>query len=139
MLRCPTSELPICPSGRPTSLPDVRKNACGQLAHRRSKLGVRAWRIALSAASSRQPHPSRTTSMTGRRFCIWPRPLHLAGVGEARQSAFIAPSKGCVGSRCHRQPAARLRPIATVLLVSHGGDFYSVARLITQLAVNSTS
>ena len=32
-----------------------------------------------------------------------------------------------------------LRSIATVLLVSHGGDFYSVARLITQLAVNSTS
>ncbi|HET7019233.1 MAG TPA: hypothetical protein VFI58_00785 [Xanthobacteraceae bacterium] len=31
--------------------------------------------------------------MTGRRFCICPRPLHLAGVGEARQPAFIAPRK----------------------------------------------
>ena len=69
MLRCPTSELPIWPGGRPTSLPDVCRKARGQVAHRRSKLGVRAWRTALSAASSRQPQPSNTTSITGRRCC----------------------------------------------------------------------
>ena len=33
------------------------------------KVGVRAWRTALSAASSRQPKPSRMTSMTGRIGC----------------------------------------------------------------------
>src|SRR6476619_2093275 len=70
MLRCPTSELPICPAGRPTSAPDVRSSACGQLAHNRSNTGVFARRIALSAVSSRQPKPSSTTSITGRFFCI---------------------------------------------------------------------
>ena len=50
--------------------PDVCKKAWGQVAHKRSKLGVRACRMALSAASSRQPQPSSTTSITGRRFCI---------------------------------------------------------------------
>ena len=39
ILRWPTSELPICPSGRPTSRPEVRRNACGPLAHSRSKVG----------------------------------------------------------------------------------------------------
>src|SRR3954470_10247790 len=34
------------------------------------KVGVRAWRTALSVASSRQPHPSKITSITGRRTCI---------------------------------------------------------------------
>ena len=35
-LRWPTSELPICPSGSPTSPPEVRRKACGQACHRRS-------------------------------------------------------------------------------------------------------
>ena len=33
MFRWPTSELPICPSGSPTSRPEVRRKACGQVAH----------------------------------------------------------------------------------------------------------
>ena len=49
--------------------PRCAGSACGQVAHSRSKVGVRAWRTALSAASSRQPQPSRITSITGRRFC----------------------------------------------------------------------
>ena len=102
ILRWPTSELPICPGGKPTSSPDVRRKACGQLAHRRSNVGVRACRTALSAASSRQPQPSSTTSITGRRVCISTLPvLHrcLACIDQ----------ETCVGSRLHRQPAARLR------------------------------
>ena len=49
MFRWPTSELPIWPSGSPTSPPEVCRKACGQLCHSRSKFGLRAWRTALSA------------------------------------------------------------------------------------------
>ena len=66
ILRCPTSEFPIWPSGKPTSSPEVFRKACGQDAQSASKLGVLAWRTALSAMSSRQPQPSRITSITGR-------------------------------------------------------------------------
>src|SRR5215813_2289859 len=108
MLRCPTSELPICPSGRPTSLPEVRNKACGQVAHRWSKLGVRAWRIALSATSSRQPQPSSTTSMTGRRFCMFPYPLCRASAGEIAAAGNDRSSAVCVRLQPHRQPARSL-------------------------------
>ena len=45
------------------------------VAQSRSKVGVLACRMALSAASSRQPQPSSTTSITGRRFCMRSRSL----------------------------------------------------------------
>ena len=144
MLRCPTSELPICPDGRPTSSPDVCKKACGQVAHKWSKLGVRAWRMALSAASSRQPQPSSTTSITGRRFCIstFPRSPCLTGGAEIAIARNDGASSGCVGLRHHRQPA---RPLAadrwrceTVLFVSHRRDFCSAPWSIPWTAINST-
>ena len=93
MLRCPTSEFPICPGGSPTSLPDVRRKAWGQLAHSRSNVGVCACRMALSAASSRQPQPSSTTSITGRRFCISIFPVSCG----PRQAADALRSGGLCG------------------------------------------
>ena len=51
--------------------------------------GVRAWRTALSAASSRQPQPSRITSITGRRFCMSKMPFpitHLIQIARCIQS-----------------------------------------------------
>src|SRR5262249_16238546 len=113
MLRCPTSELPICPSGRPTSLPEVRTKACGQVAHRWPKLGVRAWRIALSATSLRQPQPSSTTSMTGRRFCISTRPRRRTSAGEIAAAGNDRSSDVCVRSQGHRQPARSLACAST--------------------------
>src|SRR5262249_56949342 len=56
--------------------------------HSRSKCGVRAWRTALSATSSRQPQPSRIASITGRRFCIG-LGLRLAPILPATKGAGV--------------------------------------------------
>ena len=69
MLRCPTSELPICPGGSPTSRPEVRRNACGPSISA-SNTGVSASCTALPAVSSRQPQPSKITSMTGLGWAV---------------------------------------------------------------------
>ena len=42
MLRCPTSELPICPAGRPTASPDASSLVHGRVANTSSRHGVRA-------------------------------------------------------------------------------------------------
>src|SRR3954453_9631666 len=61
-LRWPTSELPICPSGRPTSGPWAESWVCGNSAQRRSKTGVSASEIALPGPGSASPQPSRMIS-----------------------------------------------------------------------------
>ena len=118
ILRCPTSELPICPSGRPTSSPDVCSRLCGQLPHRRSNTGVFACSTALSAGSSRHPQPSRMTSITGRRCCIFG--FH----------AFGRDGRDPSGSLCRRESARVVRDYGwTVNQRNHGvvrrndGDF----------------
>src|SRR6056297_4085109 len=65
ILVCPTSELPIWPSGRPASRPWVTSVAWGQSARMRSTFGVRARSGALSASVGPMPHPSRMQSTTG--------------------------------------------------------------------------
>ena len=71
ILVCPTSELPICPRGRPTSGPWVVSVACGHVAMILSKVGVSASAGALPVVSSRAPHPSRIQRTTGFRVLIW--------------------------------------------------------------------
>src|SRR5436190_8490613 len=66
LLRCPTSELPIWPAGKPTSSSDASIDVCGHVARSRSQFGIRALVIALSGASARQPKPSRISRTTGR-------------------------------------------------------------------------
>ena len=61
----PTSELPICPLGRPASGPWVIRCAFGQCAIRRSKFGVCARAGALPCLVSLKPHPSKIQSTTG--------------------------------------------------------------------------
>src|SRR4051812_39232702 len=58
-LRWPTSELPICPSGRPTSGPWAESWVWGYSSQRRSKTGVSASEIALPGPASASPQPSR--------------------------------------------------------------------------------
>src|SRR5689334_10027489 len=58
-LRWPTSELPICPSGRPTSGPWAESCVWGYSLQRRSKTGVEASEIALPGPGSASPQPSR--------------------------------------------------------------------------------
>src|SRR5512137_2538786 len=66
MFRWPTSELPICPCGRPTASSDASIDVCGHDAIIRSQFGLTACAIALSGVGSRQPKPSRMTRTTGR-------------------------------------------------------------------------
>src|SRR3546814_926453 len=61
----PTSELPSCPSGRPTWRPSVWISVCGDPLHRRRQFGRSACASALSAGSSRWPQPSRISRTTG--------------------------------------------------------------------------
>src|SRR5947209_3732557 len=63
MLRCPTSEFPIWPSGRPTAAPEASSVVHGMSRKRASKRGVSAVAIAFHCFSLRQPNPSRTTRM----------------------------------------------------------------------------
>ena len=61
----PTSELPICPVGNPTSGPCVTNVALGHVAIRRSKLGVCANRGAFAVRSLLSPQPSKMQSTVG--------------------------------------------------------------------------
>ena len=74
MLVCPTSELPIWPSGNPTSGPCAASCACGQVSQMRSKFGVRPSATALATDDGLSPHPSRMHSTTGRIAPPPPRP-----------------------------------------------------------------
>src|SRR2546425_6022230 len=65
--RCPTSLLPICPSGRPTASPDALSNVRGAFAQRRCHTGVRPSSTALPSRPGRKPQPSSTIRTTGVR------------------------------------------------------------------------
>src|SRR5438094_900790 len=65
--RCPTSLLPICPSGRPTASPDALSNVRGAFDQRRCQVGVRPSSTALPSRPGRKPQPSSTIRTTGVR------------------------------------------------------------------------
>src|SRR5437660_789670 len=65
--RCPTSLLPICPSGRPTASPDALSKVRGAFAQRRCQVGVRPSSTALPSRPGRKPQPSSTIRTTGVR------------------------------------------------------------------------
>src|SRR6058998_1732584 len=65
--RCPTSLLPICPSGRPTASPDALSNVRGAFAQRRCQVGVCPSSTALPSRPGRKPQPSSTIRTTGVR------------------------------------------------------------------------
>jgi hypothetical protein len=97
-LMWPTSELPNCPSGRPTSTPEPDRSACAVL---RARAGPRsvcgAWAMALSRGSSRWPKPSRITSTTGPCACSCMMDSGSGFVGpgcppgEIKAALFVAP------------------------------------------------
>src|SRR6266571_3195239 len=66
MFWCPTSEFPICPSGKPTASPEVLIAVCGQFFANLSRLGVRARAIALPSLRGLIPQPSIIISTNGR-------------------------------------------------------------------------
>src|SRR5438094_62739 len=65
--RCPTSLLPICPSGSPTASPDALSNVRGAFDQRRCQVGVRPSSTALPSRPGRKPQPSSTIRTTGVR------------------------------------------------------------------------
>src|SRR5882724_4396171 len=65
--KCPTSLLPICPSGRPTASPDALRSVRGAFAQRRCQVGVRPSSTALPSRPGRKPKPSSTIRTTGVR------------------------------------------------------------------------
>src|SRR3989449_464281 len=65
--RCPTSLLPICPSGSPTASPDALSSVRGAFAQRRCQVGVRPSSIAFPTWPGRKPQPSSTIRTTGVR------------------------------------------------------------------------
>src|SRR6184192_3276334 len=65
--KCPTSLLPICPSGRPTASPDALSNVRGAFDQRRCQVGVRPSSTALPSRPGRKPQPSSTIRTTGVR------------------------------------------------------------------------
>ena len=67
MFKCPTSELPICPSGRPTASPEAARRVVGASANRRSSTGVAASEMALPGPGSARPKPSMMMRQAGRR------------------------------------------------------------------------
>src|SRR5438874_7433804 len=64
-LRWPTSELPICPSGRPTARPQVVSVVCGNARHSASNTGVRASSTALPGRSE-----EHTSELQSRRDLV---------------------------------------------------------------------
>src|SRR6267378_7215018 len=65
--KCPTSLLPICPSGRPTASPDALRSVRGARLQRRCQVGVRPSSTALPSRPGRKPQPSSTIRTTGVR------------------------------------------------------------------------
>src|SRR5437868_2281573 len=65
--KCPTSLLPIWPSGSPTASPDALRSVRGARLQRRCQTGVSPSSTALPSRPGRKPQPSRTIRTTGVR------------------------------------------------------------------------
>src|SRR5437016_6424668 len=65
--KCPTSLLPIWPSGSPTASPDALRSVRGARLQRRCQTGVSPSSTALPSRPGRKPQPSSTIRTTGVR------------------------------------------------------------------------
>src|SRR5437773_1125529 len=112
--RCPTSLLPICPSGRPTARPDASSSVRDARSHSLCHTGVRPSSMALPARPGRKPHPSSTTRTTGGGA----RMLRVVVILKGMQVSQITPVLLAVLSLATSQA----RPVA-----SQGGNRYRVS------------
>ena len=127
-LRCPTSELPIWPSGRPTSRPDAASVVCGHRARGRrtpaspparrrcpgraargpSRRGSRATPGPASALTRRRP--GRSPASVGLQGGAADQPAVDVGLGEQRRRRCRAsPSRRTGGGRRARRRAEQPR------------------------------
>ena len=70
MLRWPTSELPIWPSGRPTSSPEAPSVVVAYFSTSESKKGLLASDTAFSGPAGARPQPSMMTRRAGVRTSL---------------------------------------------------------------------
>src|ERR1051325_1056119 len=118
MLRCPTSEFPIWPAGKPTARPEASSVVHGASRKSSSKRGFCAWAMAFHSRSLRHPKPSSTMRMRKgrsdmRRENIRPRcePLRRGGVLLALEDH--ADVVGCAGLEIDGSDAHQLPPVLT--------------------------
>ena len=71
MFICPTSELPICPSGKPTALPLASISVYGHVSKSLVRFGVFAIFTALPSVSSVMPKPSIIISIVKSFFMLF--------------------------------------------------------------------
>src|SRR5262244_2660700 len=110
MLVCPTSELPICPSGRPTESPEAWSAVKGMSLLKRSSCGVPARRMALSSRCCRMPQPSRTARSTRWEGFITPDPnIESAGLRSPPTRALSLPGVLCCARREMEPSLARVK------------------------------
>src|SRR5882762_5058782 len=110
--RCPTSLLPICPSGRPTGRPDASSSVRDAPSHSACHTGVRPSSMALPSRPGRKPHPSSTTRTTGVR--VLPLVVILKGMQVSRITPVLL-AVLCLAT-------SQARPVA-----SQGGNRYRVS------------
>src|SRR5690606_36884716 len=97
----PTSELPIWPSGSPTSMPEPEISVRGAFAHRRSHTGVLAAIMALESGDSLYPKPSRIINTTGlgaaviRLLAVVEEVRETAAGGGRHAGKFTWPASAC--------------------------------------------
>ena len=98
MLVCPTSLLPICPAGSPTSRPDAEIRVLGHRPSRPSSTGVLAVETALVGEGSVRPKPSMMISAVMGFICL----SFAVSMKRVRQSAGNRTSKGHVPLACRQ-------------------------------------
>ena len=111
MLRCPTSELPIWPSGRPTASPEASSRVCGHVANRRSRFGVLAREMALPGPGSARPYPSMMTRQAGSASppsVAWDSSTALTSCSPLGMTGGAA----CSAPRLDRQAGLLASPLA---------------------------
>ena len=83
IFRCPTSELPIKPSGKPTSRPEAESDVTPGRESRRSSVGVQARDMAFPGPAGARPKPSRISSNAGVTAFM----IHQRYVYDAEETA----------------------------------------------------
>src|SRR5436309_2888658 len=90
----PTSELPIWPSGKPTSIPDIERLELGKSRSNASIFGIDAFAMALPSFLGLIPNPSRMTRIAG---CVLVTGFPSFGVGTGGESCGNARRSKTVG------------------------------------------
>src|SRR3954469_3693371 len=130
--RCPTSLLPICPSGNPTASPDASRSVRGARSHSLCHVGVSPSSIALPSPPGRKPQPSSTMRTTGMR------PLPLVVILKGMQVSRFIPALLAALSLATPPPATAQGAMRYRVSADNAWFYQDVAgRRIARLAAGS--